>query len=275
MQPRIVKEITNTDTGTTTEIPTKQVRQVISKQTAKEVKSMMESVATVGTGKTVAVSGYSIGGKTGTSEPPVGKEEEGYVASYVAISPVEDTQIVILLTLYDPQGGNGHQGGTIAGPVVSQMLSEILPYLGIPSDEDTSSSSNSSNYITVPDVRNKTVSEAEKILKEAGFSTKIYVDGDPNTVLVEDQTPKPGNSLPKNSTIVLYGQGSSISTSVTVPDLKGMNASEATNTLKSKNLNINIEGSGVVSSQDYAKDEQVPEGTIINVTLKQTVTNAQ
>ena len=54
-----------------------------------------------------------------------------------------------------------------------------------------------------------------------------------------------------------------------------MNASEATSTLKSKNLNINIEGSGIVVSQDYAKDEQVPEGTIINVTLKQTVTNAQ
>jgi stage V sporulation protein D (sporulation-specific penicillin-binding protein) len=275
MQPRIVKEITNTDTGTVTEVSTKQVRQVISKQTAENVKSMMESVATVGTGKTVAVAGYSIGGKTGTSEPPVGKEEEGYVASYVAISPVEDTQIVLLLTLYDPQGSNGHQGGTIAGPVVSQMLSEILPYLGISSDDDTSSTTTSSDYIVVPDVRNKTVAEAEKILKEAGFTTKTYVDGDANTLLVEDQTPKPGNYLPKNSIIILYGQGSSVSTSVTVPDLKGMTASEATNTLKSKNLNINIEGSGTVSSQDYAKDEQVPEGTIINVTLKQTVSNAQ
>lgn len=275
MKPRIVKEITNTDTGTVTEVPITQVRQVISKQTSEEVKSMMESVATIGTGKTVAVSGYSIGGKTGTSEPPVGREEEGYVASYVAISPVEDTQIVLLLTLYDPQGESGHQGGTIAGPVVSQMLSEILPYLGVPSNEDSSSSTNSSNSITVPDVRNKTVTEAEKILKEAGFTTKNYVNGDSNTLLVEDQTPKPGNSLPKNSIIVLYGQGSSISTSVTVPDLKGMNASEATSTLKSKNLNINIEGSGIVVSQDYAKDEQVPEGTIINVTLKQTVTNAQ
>lgn len=275
MKPRIVKEITNTDTGTVTEVPITQVRQVISKQTSEEVKSMMESVATIGTGKTVAVSGYSIGGKTGTSEPPVGREEEGYVASYVAISPVEDTQIVLLLTLYDPQGDSGHQGGTIAGPVVSQMLSEILPYLGVPSNEDSSSSTNSSNSITVPDVRNKTVTEAEKILKEAGFTTKNYVNGDSNTLLVEDQTPKPGNSLPKNSIIVLYGQGSSISTSVTVPDLKGMNASEATSTLKSKNLNINIEGSGIVVSQDYAKDEQVPEGTIINVTLKQTVTNAQ
>ena len=277
MKPRIVKQITNTDTSTITEVPTTQVRQVISKQTAEEVKSMMESVVTRGTGRHAAVSGYAIGGKTGTSEPPVGREEEGYVASYVAISPIEDTQIVLLLTLYDPDPDNrinGHQGGQVAGPVVSQMLSEILPYLGVPSNEDSSSSTNSSNSIVVPDIRNKTVAEAEKILKETGFTTKTYVNGDSNTLLVEDQTPKPGSSLSKNSIIVLYGQGSSISTSVTVPDLKGMNASEAASTLKSKNLNINIEGTGIVVSQDYAKDEQVQEGTIIKVTLKQTLTDA-
>ena len=102
----------------------------------------------------------------------------------------------------------------------------------------------------------------------------VLVNGDPNTILVEDQTPKPGNLLPKESIIVLYGQGSSIATSVTVPDLKGMNASQASNTLKTKNLNINIEGAGVVISQDYAKDEQVQEGTIIKVTLKQALTEA-
>lgn len=276
MKPRIVKQITNTDTDTVTEIPTTQVRQVISKQTSKEVKSMMESVVTQGTGRHGAVSGYSIGGKTGTSEPTEANAHEGYVASYVAISPVEDTQVVLLLTLYDPDPNNrlnGHQGGQVAGPVVSQMLSEILPCLGIPSNED-SSNSTSSNTIVVPDIRNKTVAEAEKILKEIGFTTKTYVDGDSNTLLVEDQTPKPGSSLSKNSIIVLYGQGSNISTSVTVPDLKGMNASEATSTLKSKNLNINIEGSGTVVSQDYTKDEQVQEGTIIKVTLKQTLTDA-
>ncbi|MCI8384428.1 MAG: PASTA domain-containing protein [Clostridia bacterium] len=275
MKPRIVKEITNTDTNTTTEVPVTQVRQIISKQTSEQIKSMMESVVTDGSGRHAAVSGYSIGGKTGTSEPPIGREEEGYVASYVAISPIEDTQIVLLLTLYKPQGKNGHQGGQVAGPVVSQMLSEILPYLGVPSDEDASSNTNSNNTIVVPDVRNKTVAEAEKILKSAGFHTKIYVDGDPNTLLVEDQTPKPGNSLLKNSIIVLYGQGSSISTSVAVPDLRNMNASEAINALKAKNLNIIMEGSGVVTSQDYAKDEQVQEGTIIKVTLKQTLTQTQ
>ena len=278
MKPRIVKEITNTDTNSVTEVPVTQVRQVISKQTSQQVKSMMESVVTDGSGRHAAVSGYSIGGKTGTSEPTEKNAEEGYVASYVAISPIEDTQIVLLLTLYDPDPHNrinGHQGGQVAGPVVSQMLSEILPYLGIPSNEDASTNTAPDNSLVVPDIRNKTVAEADKILKEAGFSTKTYVEGDANTLLVEDQTPKPGNQLLKNSVIVLYGQGSSISTSVSVPDLKGMNASQATNALKSSNLNINLEGSGVVVSQDYAKDEQVPEGTIIKVTLKQTLTQTQ
>lgn len=273
MKPRIVKQVTNTDSGSVSEIPVTQVRQVISKETAQEVKSMMESVVTIGTGKHAAVSGYSIGGKTGTSEPVYNKTEEGYVASYVAISPVEDTQVVLLLTLYDPPKSN-HQGGQLAGPVVSQMLSEILPYLGIPSNENSSDSSSSDNLIVVPDVRNKTVSEAEKILKNSGFSTKTYVNGDANNTLVVDQTPKPGVSLSKNSVVVLYGEGNDVATSVTVPDLKGMNASQASNTLKEKNLNISIEGSGTVISQDAAKDEQVQEGTVIKVTLKQNLTDA-
>ena len=273
MQPRIVKEISNSDNSSVTQMSTVQVRQVLSKQTAQQVKSMMESVVTNGTGKNAAVSGYSIGGKTGTSEPTEANSDEGYVASYVAISPVEDTQVVLLLTLYDPQGANGHQGGTIAGPVVGQMLSEILPYLGIPSDENTSNNSNS-NLITIPDIRNKTVAEAEKALKEVGFNTKTYVNGDSNTVLVKNQNPKPGYSLPKNSIIILYGEGNDIATSVTVPDLKGLNASQATNILKSQNLNISIEGNGTVITQDYAKDEQVPEGTIIKVNLKPTLTDA-
>ena len=272
MKPRIIKEVTNTDTGAITEISTTEIRQVISKQTAQQVKSMMESVVTEGTGKHAAVTGYSIGGKTGTSEPIYTQIEDGYVASYVAISPIEDTQVVLLLTLYDPPKNN-HQGGQLAGPVVSQMLYEILPYLNVPSTETNTNNSND-NLLLVPNVKNKTVVEAEKTLKASGFTTKTYVNGDSNSLLVVDQTPKPGAYLQKNSVIVLYGEGNEVSTSVTVPDLKGMNASQATNALKIKNLNINIEGSGIVISQDYAKDEQVQEGTIIKVTLKQTLTDA-
>ena len=273
MQPRIVKETTNVDTGATTTIEPVKVRQVISKETSEEVKTMMEYVATKGTGQNAKVAGYAIGGKTGTSEPPDNRKEDGYVASYVAISPVEDTQVVLLLTLYKPPASN-HQGGTLAGPVVGQMLSEILPYLNVPSTtKDTAVSSNDSNLIMVPDIRNKTITEAKKILEESGFKVEISSDKDPNTELVKDQTPKPGISLSKKAIIFLYDKDA-VATSTTVPDLKGMNLTDATNALKENKLNISAEGRGNVLSQDYIKDSQVPEGTVISVTLKPTLTDA-
>lgn len=273
VQPRIVKSITNTDTGAVSNIETTTVRQVISKETATKVKSMMESVVTKGTGRHGAVNGYSIGGKTGTSEPTENNKDDGYVASYVAISPIENTQVALLLTLYDPSNGN-HQGGQVAGPVVSQMLSEILPYLDVPSDS-TTSESDSSNLITLPEIRNKTVAEAEKVLKDTGFSSiKISCSGDPNSTLVADQVPKPGIKLQKSATIMVYSSNDTTKTSVAVPDLKDMNASQATETLKAKNLNIQINGTGNVITQDYSKDTLVEEGTVITVTLKNTLVDA-
>ncbi len=137
VQPQLVDKITNTDTGEVTEFETKVVRQVISKSTADKVASMMEKVATIGTGKTVMnyVQGYSIGGKTGTSEPRA-NTDEGYTASYVAISPVENTKIVLLVILENPQG-KLHNGGQIAAPTAGKMLSEILPYLGVEYGNET------------------------------------------------------------------------------------------------------------------------------------------
>ena len=274
MKPNIIKSITNTDTGAVTETQPTEVRQVLSKSTASQVKTMMESVVINGSGKNVQVSGYSIGGKSGTSEPTEANKDDGYVSSFVAISPIEDTQVVVLLTLYDPQNEQyGYQGGNVAAPVVSQMLSEILPYLGVPSDT-TEEDNNSENLITVPDIRNKTITEAKKILTDAGFDCKVVSSGDENSTLVADQNPKPGAQLAANSIIMLYGEGDTVATSVEVPDLSNMNLSQATNALKAKNLNISVTGSGIVKTQDYTAGELVPEGTIISVTLKQTLTNA-
>lgn len=266
MRPRIVKEITNTDTGSITTINTQEVRQVISKETANEVKSMMESVVSGGTGGNAKVSGYAIGGKTGTSEPIAGNEDEGYVASFVGISPIEDTKVVLLVALYNPTGPNqSHQGGAVAAPVAAQMLTEILPYLDVPSDIDSSNSN--SDLISVPDIRNKTITEAEKVISSKGFKSKISTSNDKNSTIVIDQNPKPGTLLSKNSIIMIYDQ--STKTSTTVPNLSGMSVSEATNTLRNKNLNILIEGSGTVISQDPTKDSLVEEGTVVKVTLKQ------
>ena len=274
MKPNIVKSIKNTDTGAITNTEPTKVRQVLSKSTTEKVKSMMESVVLEGTGKNVAVSGYSIGGKSGTSEPVEGNEASGYVSSFVAISPIEDTQVVILLTLYNPQNKKyGYQGGSVAAPVVSQMLSEILPYMGVPSD-NTNNDNNVQNLVTVPDVTNKTITEAKKILTNAGFTCKISSSGDENSILVTNQTPKPGASLQKGSIIMLYGERHTVENSVSVPDLSGMTISQAINILKAKNLNISFFGSGIITTQDYAVNELVPEGTVINVNLKPVLTDA-
>ena len=144
MQPRIVKFITNTDTGETTTVSPTAVRQVVSKDTSEKIKSMMQSEVEVGTGKRGLVAGYTVGGKTGTSEPSQSNTEEGYVASFVGIGPVENTKIVVLTCLYDPQG-ESHQGGEIAAPVVSKIFSEVLPYLGVSSNADKSNVQNNTS----------------------------------------------------------------------------------------------------------------------------------
>lgn len=134
VQPQIVESITNTDTGEVTTFETQKIRQVISKETADTVASMMESVVTTGTGHRVktnieGMSQYSVGGKTGTSEPIHGSTD-GYIASFLAISPVENTKIVLLVILKSPNGAL-HNGGEIAAPTAGLMLNEILPYLGV------------------------------------------------------------------------------------------------------------------------------------------------
>ncbi len=277
MQPKVVKQIINPDDGTVTNIEPTQVRQVISKETSEKMKSLMESVVLYGTGGNAAVTGYSIGGKTGTSEPDPNHKEEGYTASYIAISPVENAQIALLVALYNPKGENGHQGGQVAGPVVSQMLSEILPYLGIASDDLSTQehdNSNSDKIVYVPEVTNMTVTEATKKLESLGLKVSIHTSGDKNSLIVSDQMPKKGTALLKNGIVKLYSEENDVRVTVKVPNLKGMSAAQARNSLSSKNLNIHVEGSGVVISQDPAVDTSVEEGTVVNVTLKKELQDA-
>lgn len=134
VQPKIVKQIENSNTGAITTVDTVEVRKVVSSETAEQVLSMMQSVVTDGTGKTGAVKGYTIGGKTGTSEPSPGKEEDGYVVSFLATAPANNPELVALVIFYNP-GGDNPEGSKLAGPAMSSILSEVLPYLGITSDK--------------------------------------------------------------------------------------------------------------------------------------------
>lgn len=263
VKPKIVSKIVNGDTGSVNSIETENIRQVISKETAENVIDMMEYVVTNGTGKKGAVKGYTIAGKTGTSEASVGSNK-GNTLSYLAIAPSENPSLVALVVLYNTPTTQS-QGSTIAGPVMSNILSDILPYLGVTSDEASISSNN--NFILVPNVINKTIREAEKILKNAGLNVIISSNTDKNSTLVKTQVPSSGSNLLKDSVVLLYSEENSTRTSVTVPNLTGMTLTQAKSALKKKNLNISYTGTGTVSKQNIESGASVEEGTIINVTL--------
>ena len=118
--PRLVKATIDGKTGERKETEVKDGEQVISEQTAKKVLSMMGSVVGEGTGKKAQVKGYSVGGKTGTSEDGVNTGK--YVTSFVGVADISDPEVVIIILLYNPTGEGGHQGGGIAAPIASQVL---------------------------------------------------------------------------------------------------------------------------------------------------------
>ena len=127
LTPRVVKSVLDTQTGEEQEVPIDKRGASISKETSEKVLSMMESVVSEGTGKNAKVEGYRVGGKTGTSEDGVNTGK--YVTSFCGVAPIEDPQIVCLVTLYNPTGEGGHQGGGVAAPVGGKVLGEVLPYL--------------------------------------------------------------------------------------------------------------------------------------------------
>ena len=265
MKPRIAKEVKNTETGAVTTIEPEEVRQVISKETSETLLDMLETVVEDGSGGYAKVKGYSIAGKTGTSEPDPSDEEAGFVASFAAISPVESPEVVILVTLYGPQG-DSYYGSQVAAPVVAQILTEVLPYLGIPSDATDSDATEET--ITLSDVKNKTVAEARKIIEKQGFECEVSGNNDD---IVSEQMPVAGTSLIEGAIVKLYTEDNDTRASQTVPNMKGMSLAEAKATLKNKKLNIKYTGSGRVTSQGVTAGTSVEEGTVIDVVLQEEI----
>jgi len=278
IQPRIIKQIENTDTGNITATDVKAVRKVISKETANQVKDMMLSVVESGTGGNAKVTGYEVGGKSGTSEPAWNKDSDGYVASFVAISPIENTQVVCLVILYNPHG-DSHQGGTICAPVAGEILSEVLPYINVNGTNVITNTDNADTVQnankTVINANGMTVASAREKLQASGFNVICATD-DENANTVVDQMPKPGAYLEAGATIYLYTSSNQERTSVEVPDVKSKSISEAVQELKKANLNVTVDGNkGIVASQSITAGTQALEGTVVRIVVKENTSGGQ
>lgn len=200
VKPRVVKQIIDSTTKEISDVPVQKDEQVISKETSEKVLSMMESVVSEGTGKNAKVAGYRIGGKTGTSEDGVNTNK--YVTSFCGVAPIDNPQVVLLVTLYNPTGEGGHQGGGVAAPVGGQIFSEILPYLEV--TQSNSDEVENIEQIETPDITQKTINEANKILKESGLELIIEDETenlDYENTVVEEQIPRPGIIVNKGSKV--------------------------------------------------------------------------
>ena len=201
VQPRVVKAIIDSETGEKTEVEVVKKDRVISEETANNVLSMMESVVADGTGRNSQVKGYRIGEKTGTSEDGVNTGK--YVTSFIGVAPISDPSVAVLITLYNPTGEGGHQGGGVAAPIGAQIFGEVLPYLEVAKDGEQDEKV---SEIEIPNIEGKTLKEAQSILKESNLNLIINNEQegiDKETTIVKEQTPKAGIKVKEGSSVYI------------------------------------------------------------------------
>lgn len=269
MKPYIVREITNGEGVVKSYNPTV-VNRVISEETSEKMREILEQVVADpnATGKNAYVKGYRIGGKTGTSEKyPRGTNKR--IASFVGFAPANDPELICLVMFDEPQVANKY-GGTIAAPVVGEILSESLNYMGVSkqyTEEETQDV-----YIEVPELRGMTKDTAQATLTNANL--KYMIKGSGNTIV--DQLPSPSERLETDSVVILYTMDRDENDMVEVPDLTGVSVNDAKYILNLKGLNFKISGAGhseaynaYAVAQDMESGIKVVPGTVIGVEFRQ------
>ncbi len=170
--------------------------QVISTETSAQMREILESVVSQGTGSKTYISGYKIGGKTATSEK-LPRRSGKYIASFMSFAPADNPKVMCLVIIDEPQGV--YYGGTVAGPVMKELLTNILPYFGVERDM-TGVKENEQVYVYVPNLKGKKISEAKKILNEISVSAQIKGEGE----TVEKQFPEEGEKIIVGTKVILY-----------------------------------------------------------------------
>lgn len=263
IKPHVVKALVDDEGNTVKEFSPEVVRQVCTPETSATIMKYLENGITIGSTKNAYVKGYNVGAKTGTSQK---RDKEGnlYIGSCVAFAPTNDPEIAILIAIDEPVGE--YYGGTIAAPVVSSVLSEVLPYLNV---ETTSKyDDTAAKQITVSDFTGLSVVSAKNSLKNSGLTAKVIGSGD----VVTNQLPKYLTKVTEGGVVVLYTDGESEVSNVTVPDVVGHTPANALKILVNAGLNIKFDGAyrediggTVAQRQTPEAGQSVTPGTAVSV----------
>lgn len=263
--PHLVDKIVDSDNNVVESFSNDSRQQVISETTSATMRTMLEYVVQNGA-KNGIVSGYRVGGKTGTSQKVAQIEATGnqrlYIGSYVGIAPIDDPEIAVFVMLDEPMGAN-YYGGVISAPVGSKVMTDILPYLGYEpqyTEEELAKIS-----VSVPDVVGEEISAAKTKINSIGLSYKVIGSGE----TVVKQLPQAASSVYNGGMVILYTEETESQTA-TVPNLIGLTASEVNSAAAAAGINVEFSGSVTSStvlsySQDITEGEIVPLGQIVTV----------
>ena len=269
LTPRVVDRVIDQDGNTVEEFGTEVKRQVISEETSAIMRDGLEQVVSANGGTNASVAGYRIGGKSGTAQILTNTVEEGeeemYVFSYFVFAPADDPQVAALVLIDSPTQGDTSYANTVVGPLASTVMSDILPYLGIGTTYTDEELAN--QEVSVPTgLVGADLATAEAKLRSQGL--EAYIIGDGENVI--DVYPEESSRVPNESTIVLYTEGSEIST-VTMPNVVGMTPTQASQTLGSYGLNVRISGGAAnntkarVVLQEYEAGTTLTRGTVVEI----------
>ncbi|WP_340025151.1 penicillin-binding transpeptidase domain-containing protein [Paenibacillus sp. FSL K6-1096] len=258
MVPHVVKEITDPNTGKTTVTQPEVVRQVLSEASARETGSYLEQVVAdqqIGTGRHAFIEGYRVAGKTGTAIKPDGKggyDRDKVRSSFLGYAPANDPKIVVFVTIDEPADAAG--GGAAAGPVFKEIVSQALPYMGVPKAGDVANPDSKKTpkaqavvQRKAPDLTGKTVKAARQQLINQGFDFEAVGQG----ANVVSQYPEKDTTLTAGQRIYLISeQGDNL----TLPDLRGQSLRDALEILNLLKVGITIDGEGYVTEQTESKN---------------------
>ncbi|MDE6727007.1 MAG: PASTA domain-containing protein [Oscillospiraceae bacterium] len=276
--PHLVDKVLDSEGNVIETKETQIKRQVISEDTSKQMRTMLETIVTENGGHNAYIAGYRIGGKSGTAEK-IDEHNEAlktdpnakmtYISTFAAAVPMDDPQIVMLV-LADTPTGREYYGSKVACPVVSAVFKEGLEHLGL--YPTYTAEEQAKMDAVVPWVQGNLSMYAESVLAASGFQTRFVGDTSGNGE-VTATVPSSGATIPKGSTVVVY-IGDAEKEYGTVPNVVGMSAAEANEAITNAGFNIKLNGGAAANSeaqaisQSWEAGASIPKGNVIEVTFE-------
>ncbi|AQY50709.1 penicillin-binding protein [Listeria weihenstephanensis] len=260
-QPYVVSKIVDPNTGKITETKTTTTGKPISEATAKQTREELRNVITgkVGTGKAYAIEGYDIAGKTGTSQIPnpdgsgYMTGNNNYIFSFMGMAPAKDPELVMYVTMQQPQLSGSTTGGKAVSEVFNPVMKNSLQYMNIKSADTAKLKT-----ITVPSVLEKTPDAAKKAMEAKKLVPVVIGNGKK----IVQQLPQADEKILEGQRVILMTEGD-----MTIPDMKDWAKNDMLKVSEITGVPFQVKGDGYVLKQNLSAGSVINDKSTVTIEL--------